>query len=80
VHRALRSGNPGASSIAEVASRYGLRGLSRFAANDDFKYRFTDQPNGWFGGTVKVDWPILVNLRLDPFERTNLSQPVMAAN
>jgi hypothetical protein len=29
----------------------------------DFKYRLIDQPNGWFGGTVKVDWPILVNLR-----------------
>ena len=28
---------------------------------DDYKYRFTDQPNGWFGGTVKVDWPTLVN-------------------
>jgi len=39
---------------------------------NDFKYRFTDQPNGWFGGTVKVDWPILVNLRLDPFERTGM--------
>ncbi|MGB9051038.1 MAG: arylsulfatase, partial [Pseudolabrys sp.] len=39
---------------------------------DDFKYRFTDQPGGWFGGTVKVDWPILTNLRLDPFERTGL--------
>ena len=38
---------------------------------DDFKYRFTDQPNGWFGATVKVDWPILTNLRLDPLERTN---------
>ena len=25
---------------------------------DDYKYRFTDQPSGWFGGTVKVDWPI----------------------
>jgi len=24
------------------------------------------------GGTVKVDWPIIVNLRLDPFERTGL--------
>src|SRR5206468_10073933 len=33
---------------------------------DDYKYRFIDQPNGWLGGTVKVDWPILVNLRLDP--------------
>jgi arylsulfatase len=39
---------------------------------DDFKYRFTDQPDGWFGATVKVDWPILVNLRLDPFERAGM--------
>ncbi len=39
----------------------------------DYKYRFIDQPNGWLGGTVKVDWPILVNLRLDPFERTGIS-------
>jgi arylsulfatase A-like enzyme len=39
---------------------------------NDFKYRFTDQPNGWFGGTVHVDWPILLNLRLDPFERTGM--------
>ncbi len=38
----------------------------------DFKYRFTDQPNGWLGATEKVDWPILVNLRLDPFERTGM--------
>ena len=38
----------------------------------DFKYRFTDQPNGWLGATVKVDWPILVNLRLDPYERTGM--------
>ena len=36
----------------------------------DYKYRFIDQPNGWLGGTVKPDWPILANLRLDPFERT----------
>ncbi len=40
---------------------------------DDYKYRFTDQPNGWLGATDKVDWPIIVNLRLDPFERTGLS-------
>lgn len=39
----------------------------------DYKYRFTDQPNGWLGATEKVDWPILTNLRLDPFERTGLS-------
>ena len=36
----------------------------------DYKYRFTDQPGGWLGSTVKPDMPILVNLRLDPFERT----------
>jgi len=40
---------------------------------DDYKHRFIDQPGGWFGGTVKVDWPILVNLRLDPFERTGMN-------
>ena len=39
----------------------------------NYKYRFIDQPQGWLGGTVKPDWPILVNLRLDPFERTGLS-------
>jgi arylsulfatase len=37
---------------------------------DDYKYRFTDQPRGWLGETTKIDMPILVNLRLDPFERT----------
>src|SRR5690242_15833550 len=39
---------------------------------DDYKYRFTDQPSGWLGNTVKVDWPILGNLRLDPYERTGM--------
>ena len=43
---------------------------------DDFKYRFTDQPGGWPGATVKVDWPILTNLRLDPFERTGMPNGV----
>ncbi|QEX17558.1 arylsulfatase [Hypericibacter terrae] len=40
---------------------------------DDYKYRFIDQPNGWLGGTVKVDWPIITNLRIDPLERTGLT-------
>jgi len=39
---------------------------------NDYKYRFTDQPSGWLGATVKVDWPILTNLRLDPFERLGM--------
>jgi arylsulfatase len=40
---------------------------------NDVKYRFIDQPNGWLGGSVKPDFPIFVNLRLDPFERTGLT-------
>jgi arylsulfatase len=40
---------------------------------DDYKYRFIDQPQGWLGGTVHLDWPILTNLRLDPFERTGMN-------
>src|SRR6201987_462554 len=39
---------------------------------DDYKYRFPDQPGGWLGATDKVDWPILTNLRLDPYERTGM--------
>ena len=29
---------------------------------------------------IKVDFPILVNLRLDPYERTGLNQSLFAAN
>jgi len=47
---------------------------------NDYKYRFVDQPNGWFGGTVKVDIPMLTNLRLDPFERTGLGQSIANYN
>jgi arylsulfatase len=36
----------------------------------DYKYRFIDQPGGWMGATVTLDWPLIVNLRLDPYERT----------
>ena len=36
----------------------------------DFKYTLLERPGGWVqGGTVKLNWPKLVNLRLDPFER-----------
>src|SRR5213083_3599274 len=37
---------------------------------DDYKYRFIDQPQGWLGEKTKPDVPYLINLRLDPFERT----------
>jgi arylsulfatase A-like enzyme len=47
---------------------------------DDFKYRFIDQPSGWLGGTIKPDWPILVNLRLDPFERAGIGRSMQFAN
>jgi arylsulfatase A-like enzyme len=51
---------------------YFTEGTLSAARIDDFKYRFTDQPNGWFGTTEKVDWPILTNLRLDPYERLGM--------
>ena len=35
---------------------------------DDFKYRFISQPGGWIGAKERPDAPVLVNLRLDPFE------------
>jgi arylsulfatase len=35
----------------------------------DYKYTFLDQPQGWFGPKVKLDWPSITNLRLDPFEK-----------
>jgi len=37
---------------------------------DDYKYRFIDQPRGWLGEKTHPDVPYLINLRLDPFERT----------
>jgi arylsulfatase len=36
---------------------------------DDWKFRMVDQPDGWLGGTVHLDWPTLSNLRMDPYER-----------
>ena len=39
----------------------------------DYKYRFIDQPNGWFGETVNLQMPAITNLRLDPFERAGWS-------
>jgi arylsulfatase len=60
----------GASKRHEII--YFAEGTLGAVRIDDYKYRFIDQPSGWLGGTVKVDWPILVNLRLDPFERTGI--------
>jgi hypothetical protein len=37
---------------------------------DDYKYTFIQQPGGWLGATEHPDVPTIVNLRLDPFERT----------
>jgi hypothetical protein len=46
----------------------------------DYKYVFIDQPQGWFGPKVKLDWPGIYNLRLDPFEKMNLGESLFAAN
>jgi len=47
---------------------------------DDFKYRFIDQPNFGLAYTVKLDIPALVNLRLDPFERTGMMGSSVSLN
>jgi arylsulfatase len=41
---------------------------------DDYKYQFLEQPQGWFGPKVTLDWPRVFNLRLDPFERCYLTE------
>ena len=41
---------------------------------DDWKYQFIDQPEGWFGPKVALDWPRVYNIRLDPFERCYMTQ------
>jgi arylsulfatase len=46
--------------------------------NDDYKYRFINQPGGWLGEKTHMDVPVLVNLRLDPFERTAWAQNLTA--
>jgi arylsulfatase len=39
----------------------------------DVKFQLLGQPGGWFGPTVQLGWPLLYNLRLDPFERMGIS-------
>ena len=46
----------------------------------DFKYTFISQPQGWFGPKVQMDWPGIVNLRLDPFEKMGIGDSLYAAN
>ena len=46
---------------------------------DDYKYRFIDQPSGWLGGTVQLDWPVITNLRLDPYERAGMPSGAQGA-
>jgi arylsulfatase len=44
----------------------------------NFKYVFTDQPQGWLGNTVELDFPRVYNLRLDPFERAGFDDSLMS--
>ena len=57
VHRALRSENPGAATVAEVARQYGVRHLGRFAAN--YRALYGELPSTTFrrgsrGGVVEL--------------------------
>ena len=44
----------------------------------NYKYTFITQPGGWFGAKQNANWPGIVNLRLDPFERTTIGQSLKA--
>jgi arylsulfatase A-like enzyme len=44
----------------------------------DYKYVFIDQPDGWFGPKVHLDWPGIYNLRLDPFEKMTIGDSLFA--
>jgi arylsulfatase A-like enzyme len=44
----------------------------------DYKYVFIDQPQGWFGPKVRMDWPGIYNLRLDPFEKMSIGDSLFA--
>jgi arylsulfatase len=44
----------------------------------DYKYTFVSQPDGWFGPKVHMDWPGIVNLRLDPFEKMGIGESLFA--
>jgi arylsulfatase A-like enzyme len=46
---------------------------------DNFKYQFYDQPEGWIGPKVTLDWPKLYNIRQDPFERAPIPNLVEGA-
>src|ERR1035441_10516186 len=48
---------------------YFAEGTLGAVRTDDWKFRLIDQPDGMVGATVKVNTPILTNLRLDPYER-----------
>jgi hypothetical protein len=43
-----------------------------WTSDDNFKYQFYDQPTGWTGPKVTLDWPTLYDIRQDPFERAPL--------
>jgi arylsulfatase len=45
----------------------------------NYKYVLLAQPSGWFGPTVKLGWPQIYNLRLDPFERMGLADAYLNA-
>jgi arylsulfatase A-like enzyme len=41
---------------------------------DDYKYVFIVQPIGWLGPKERVNMPLIYNVRLDPFERSDASK------
>jgi AraC family transcriptional regulator, ethanolamine operon transcriptional activator len=59
VHRALGRGNPETISIADLARRYGFRGLGRFAA--EYRILYGELPSATLRRGLD---PEIANLRL----------------
>jgi arylsulfatase len=62
----------GGESARDVFWYFTQSDLSAARVNDT-KYLLKYQPDGWLGNTVEVNFPMLYNLRLDPFEKMGYS-------
>jgi hypothetical protein len=83
----VRLGTPNVSRFRGLLDRHCY--VARLSLTGDFYFRafsgsVTLAVAGYdydrFGPTAKLDWPIITNLRLDPRERTGMTQSTFYAN
>ena len=62
--------SPGGCGTFYRATRFVAESSLNAVRLDDYKFILKQQPGGWIGDTVTPGAPPIVNLRLDPFERS----------